>query len=73
VKSKRSNRWTAAEDDRLWQMAKAGMTPKSIAAELNRLPAQIIARGYMIGLPLKWQVTDTKSGVSPNRVLKNSA
>jgi hypothetical protein len=51
---RRSKRWTPQEDDRFRTMAEANTRPEVIAAKLNRSIHASKARGYMIGLPLKW-------------------
>jgi hypothetical protein len=48
-----SNRWAPEEDALLRSMA-GKHSLETIAAKLNRSVHVVKARGYVIGLPLKW-------------------
>jgi hypothetical protein len=46
--------WTSEQDQRLRDLVDAGAEPDEIGAELDRTRDELIRRGYVIGLPLKW-------------------
>ena len=46
--------WTSEQDQRLRDLVDAGTDPDEIGAALDRTRDELIRRGYVIGLPLKW-------------------
>src|SRR6266436_10280182 len=63
----RSSRWTPQEDALFRQMAEANVRPEIIATKLNRTVHAVKARAYMIGLPLRWFLSNLRGSARASR------